>query len=194
MGRYHSAFNPCFAGHCAVLLADGSRIAISKLHAGDMVQSPVGPCKVTAVVKTEPLERVRRGMLCRIGDLWVTPWHPCFIDDQWTFPALVAEESKDCDVPVFSVMLQRDGNPDTHAIDVAGVRCVTLGHGIMTRNGGSDVRAHDFFGSYEAVTNSLATLPRNRFGQLRCAGISRGSDGLAYGFLSVSATPWHLPE
>lgn len=190
MSRYHRSSNPCFAGSCPVLLADGTSIPISNLRPGDSISAPIGPRTVAAVVRTDPHSDTRkRGQLCRIDDLWVTPWHPCLIGGKWTFPAYVAKQAKECNEPVYSVLLEQDEDPNAHVIDVAGVMCVTLGHGVTnSEEGKEDVRAHAFFGDYQNVARSLEELDMDSRGHLRCDGVEKDDNGLACTFVPADAT------
>jgi len=146
------------------------------------VWTPTGARGVAAVLKT----RVRNseGQLRRVGELLVTPWHPIQCQGQWVFPHQVADETLACTGSVYSVLLAPSGHPDSHAIEVGGHICVTLGHGIV--GGGKDARSHPFFGHYRNVVLALARLQADRSGRSRCAGLRRDSrTGLACGFISA---------
>ncbi|KAF2395996.1 hypothetical protein EJ06DRAFT_517193 [Trichodelitschia bisporula] len=173
-GRY----GPCFAGTSPVLLANGSTIPIANLRPGTAVHTPRGARAVVAILETlvsQPLAVLGgRGLL-------VTPWHPVRWGGKWVFPARVAEGWVSYVGPVYSAVLERDGDPEAHCVVVGGVGGVTLGHGV--REGG-DVRSHGFLGDWEGVVASLAGLGEDG-GVLKSTGVRRGVDGRICGFLPV---------
>jgi Hint-domain/VWA / Hh protein intein-like/von Willebrand factor type A domain len=183
MSRYHSSRNPCFEGHCVVQLGDGSDLAVSKLRPGMQVWTPKGSRKIVAVVKTDPMPNPK-DVLCRVGDLWVTPYHPISVSGQWIFPATVAAETKPCRAAVYSILLAFSKDSDAHVIKVAGQDATTLGHGVREQvEGSTDVRAHAFFGDYVKVVRSLMKLTKDKNGQLTSFGLEKSArSGLSCGF------------
>ena len=180
MARYHRSSNPCFEAQSEVRMGDDSSLAVKNLAPGMEVWTPHRVRKVVAVVRTAPRPN-GKDELCRIGDLWVTPYHPIHLNGSWVFPADVADESKGCQSNVYSVLLAYSNNSDAHSIQIGGQRCTTLGHGV--RQGDSDARAHAFFGSHVKVVRSLRKLPKDKNGQLVSAGVSRHPNtGLVCGF------------
>ncbi|EEH07972.1 U-box domain-containing protein [Histoplasma capsulatum G186AR] len=178
MSRYNCRNNPCFAGHCNIRLAErNSSLPIRDIRAGIKVWTPLGPRRVRAVLATA----VKNTILCNIGSLSITPWHPIQVAGDWIFPSHVSEQNVPFSGTVYSVLLDPSPVSDAHAIMVEGHVCVSLGHGIQ---GCNDVRAHPFFGSYPSVLRSLASLPRDVNGILRCSGMKRNPlTGLACGFI-----------
>ena len=182
MARYHSSGNPCFEGQCEVRMGDGSLLAVNKLAPGMQVLTPVGLRKVVAVVKTAAKSK-GKDELCRVGNLWVTPYHPIKQLSRWVFPADVAEETKLCRSSVYSVLLAYSNDTDAHAIEVGGQVAVTLGHGVRQGDSESDARAHEFFGNYVKVVRSLMKVPKGTDGQLVSVGVERSQEtGLVCGF------------
>lgn len=200
MRSYNSSSAPCFAGRTPVrLAAAGERVRISSLRRGHVVATPSGPRKVAAVLETP----VRRQLMVRIEGVLVTPWHPVALptadplsgaDDGhgWVFPAQVIRPGEKVRYTgaIYSVLLERDGDVDAHAIELGGGAGdavpfwgVTLGHGMIEARGGSDVRAHRFFGSYDKVLGSLKGLQRKGQGLVVGGGVRRNkSTGLVVGF------------
>ncbi|KAI0878626.1 U-box domain-containing protein [Hypoxylon argillaceum] len=190
MGRFNQPGAACFAASSPVLLATGREVPVYTLQQGVMVQTPAGPRRVRAMLKT----RVHYNLLCRVEDLLVTPWHPIRTDrsgqSRWAFPADVAEQTAvEYSGIVCSVLLEPDGDVDAHAVRAGGVWGVTLGHGIRS---GGDARAHQFLGDYDAVSAELATLGSGENGVYYGAGVRRDADtGMVCGFKrwpSVSAS------
>ncbi|KAG9027440.1 hypothetical protein FRB95_007775 [Tulasnella sp. JGI-2019a] len=186
MSSYNSRANPCFAGSCLILLADGtSSLRVSDLYAGVRIKTPRGSRKVEKVVKTS-IEGGKAEM-CEIekGDskLVITPWHPIQHDDgRWIFPVDAHDvRMVDCDA-VYSILLEADSDPDAHGAYIGGTLCVTLGHGIKRSE--HDRRAHPFLGSYSDVHKALmnATGSAER-GVVHAVGVERSEKtGLINGF------------
>ncbi|KIX01362.1 uncharacterized protein Z518_09087 [Rhinocladiella mackenziei CBS 650.93] len=191
MSRYNSSSAPCFGGNSKITMADGSRIPIKALKAGVSIWTPVGPRPVVAVVKTRMMGHT--GQLCRVGKLWVTPWHPIKHQGCWVFPRHIAEDIADFEGPVYSVMLGPYRHPDGHAIEIGGQTAVTLGHGVIGDQ--NDVRMHAFFGNYWRVVQSLSQLPADRNGHLRCGSLQRDPrTGLASGFMRPMTNIKSIPR
>ncbi|KAG6018641.1 hypothetical protein E4U41_003688 [Claviceps citrina] len=177
MRRYRDAAGVCFAGSTPVELASGRVVHIRRLRRGTKVRTPTGVRKVALVLRTP----VRDETLCRVGSLLVTPWHPISLEGKtWHFPAVRAHKTVRFTGSVYSVMLQRDGNSRSHAVRVAGIWGVTLGHGLTT---GRDARAHCFLGDYNRVGRSLLQLGADKLGVVQGRGAVRHcTSGLVCGF------------
>ncbi|KAH8649047.1 hint-domain-containing protein [Xylariales sp. PMI_506] len=180
---YNNRDSSCFAASALVSLAGGRKIPIRRLRKGAAVQTPAGPRRVSAVLKTS----VTDVLLCKVGRLLVTPWHPIKMDsnEEWLFPVDAAQVGavrySGC---VYSVLLQRDSDINAHAICVDGVWGVTMGHGIIS---GSDVRAHEFFGDYIQVTKAMMQLDISSNGVARASGVKRSATtGRMCGFKKLS--------
>ncbi|EXJ77932.1 hypothetical protein A1O3_09091 [Capronia epimyces CBS 606.96] len=186
MSSYNSRSAPCFEGNSRIATADGAAIPIKTLTVGTSVWTPMGAREVAAVVKT----RVRRHdevQLCRVGELWVTPWHPLQHEGRWVFPMEIADDTTAFEGDVYSVLLTPSRHVAAHAVEVSGQVCVTLGHGLLRRRG--DVRSHPFLGHYQRVAASLSRLPTDKHGHVESGGLQRnGVTGLACGFMAPQET------
>ncbi|KAI1134649.1 hint-domain-containing protein [Hypoxylon sp. FL0543] len=182
----NTRMGPCFAGSSAVTLASGRQVPIRTLRRGSRLRTPVGSRRVAAVLKTI----VDGAVMCKIGDLVVTPWHPIRIDHagkepEWSFPAHVVLTSDQPQVvlysgAIYSILLQADRSVDAHMLEVGGVWAVALGHGVVR---GSDVRAHRFLGNYGKVARAIARLRPGKDGVALSRGVKRREgDGLVCGF------------
>jgi hypothetical protein len=181
MVSYNRRYGVCFAGDCQVLVEGGKTVALQELKRGMKVVTPKGTRRVGAVVRTA-IESGRL-MMCRIGELKVTPWHPIRVEGKWVFPANEVEaQLEECNA-IYSALLEPDTDVDAHAFEVEGVTAVTLGHGLVESNG-ADARAHPFFGSYTKVLDSLRDLAglESEDGVADCVGVHRDSAGLICGF------------
>ncbi|SPO07478.1 uncharacterized protein DNG_10172 [Cephalotrichum gorgonifer] len=188
MGVYRNVAGPCFAGETPVRLAgDGAgNVLLRDLTCGMAVETPRGARAVLAVLKTP----VEGQIVCRVGDVLVTPWHPVSTDSgkSWVFPAEVTEgEPARYTGAVYSVLLEGGDEPAGHALALGeqGLWGVTLGHGVIAGEG--DVRAHAFLGDHAAVRKSLEGLEaRNGArgdGVVVCGGVKKDGEGLVCGFV-----------
>ncbi|KAK0382852.1 hypothetical protein NLU13_8768, partial [Sarocladium strictum] len=171
ISKYNRSSAPCFAGSTAVELASGRRVSIKRVRRGMRVRTPLGPRRVALVLKTP----VEQGVLCRIGSLLVTPWHPISLDGgkTWDFPANVeAGRLVRYTGAVYSVMLERDARTASHAIRVEDAWGVTLGHG-MTATCDEDIRGHAFWGDWARVSKEVMRLGVSRGGVAVGAGVER---------------------
>ncbi|OAQ96106.1 hypothetical protein LLEC1_07354 [Akanthomyces lecanii] len=174
MSSYRNSRGVCFAGSTLVQLASGRDIEMRRVRRGMKLQTPLGSRKVAAVLRTP----VKDETLCRMGAVLVTPWHPISLDGKaWTFPAYSADKAVRYTGSIYSIMLQRDRSADAHALRLNaghghGLWGVTLGHGVAS---GGDVRAHVFFGDYNAVGKSLLGLNVGLRGEFIGSGVGRDS-------------------
>ncbi|KAM0190999.1 hypothetical protein ACHAPI_009062 [Fusarium lateritium] len=177
MSKYRNSSGVCFAASTDVTLASGRIVQIRKLRRGMKVRTPRGSRRVAMVLKTP----VEREVLCRVGKVLVTPWHPVSGDGKrWDFPANRADAAVVYTGCIYSVLLERDASAAAHSIRVGDMWGVTLGHGLTT---GTDVRAHTFFGDYNAVGKSLLALQRRGNGIVIGGGVERDEEaGLVTGF------------
>lgn len=176
MSVYRSSSAPCFAGE-TIVGVEGGRVMIRELKRGMVVKTPVGGRRVVSVLKTPAEGQI----ICRVGDVLVTPWHPVSPDgENWIFPAEATSRDPELYTgAVYSVLLEASPDPAAHAISVgSGHWGVTLGHGVLT---GDDVRAHAFLGDYGAVGRELEVLGGGE-GVVVGGGVRRDARGVVCGF------------
>lgn len=144
MSMYNSRSNPCFAGHCTVLMGDGTTKTVDSLARGDCVKVPNnGVAQVRCVVKT-----ICYGGRCDLvhlpGGLVITPWHPVRLQGAtcWSFPNTLAQPIKSTCAAVYSFVLD-----SSHVLFINGMQCVTLGHGVVS----DAVASHPYFGSAQVI-------------------------------------------
>jgi hypothetical protein len=184
MARFHNSGGGCFDGNCLVRLADETRLPIKWLQPRMRVWTPMGPRLVRAVVKQVHPRSAESFKLVRVGQVWLTPWHPLKHDGRWTFPDEIAEQRIRSRGDIYSVLLEASSDTEAHAIEVGGETCVTLGHGLIDKSLSNDVRAHPFFGNYDTAKNDLQYLPTNKKGQHLSQGLRReGLTGLVCGWV-----------
>jgi hypothetical protein len=192
MATYNSNSAPCFAGECLVKMGNGERQSIETLRPGMKVWTAAGERAIISVLRTDATDEPLK--LCRLGDLLVTPWHPIQHRERWIFPINLAEPTvSTSNNRVFSLLLAPDTNPEAHTIEIGGMVCVTLGHGLSVPDSTTvDARVHPFFGDYLRVSMAAMRLPLDENKHLRCGGMLRHSKtDLVCGF--VAATDYEHP-
>lgn len=175
----------CFAHGSPVLLDTGASVAIENLSSGTGVYTMAGSRRVVGLLRTY----VENEVLCELNGILVSAWHPVSFDGvTWYFPVLLTINPVLYTGDIYSVLLEADGSPSAHAVQVGGLWGACLGHGITQNDTGmTDVRAHAFFGDYIAVCDSMAVL-RTWNGAYQCYGVDRDKQtGLVRGFRNVKA-------
>ena len=154
MQKYLNRGGGCFAGDCHVhvVSSEGSATLtrVDAVQKGDTVLAHDGTAQtVVCVVRTAvPSGRIEMRRFADSG-LTLTPYHPMLVGGEWVFPTDAAQAE--------TVMLEASYVYDyvlsgVHAVQVNGVSCVTLGHGIET-----GAARHAYFGS-AAVVDDLARM------------------------------------
>ncbi|KAI5919562.1 hypothetical protein F4810DRAFT_686705 [Camillea tinctor] len=189
-GNYsmRDAFNnpsgPCFENGRVKRPGDAFRW-LSDLRRGDYVETLCGPKAVVGILKTPCNTKLRKVVS---GDgkqtLLLTDWHPIFHGDSWVFPFTNTNQCDEYEGYIYSLVLEQDPkeqnpNPDAHSVNINGVWCATLGHGITE---GTDMRAHKFLGDWRAVMSELEKLWSGRECASMSSGTKKGKDGLVCGF------------
>ncbi len=145
ISNYNNNNNPCFAGSCLVMMADGNTKRVDKIKKGDLVKCQVDSdqtASVRCVLKTICAKSKANLVLTETG-LLITPWHPILCGEEWEFPANLEEcniEYLACNA-VYSFVLDRH-----HTISINQTTCVTLGHDFV-----GPVISHPYFGSQQVV-------------------------------------------
>jgi hypothetical protein len=137
----------CWAPGSKVFMADLSEKAIECVQRGDKIWGLTGPATVEYVVELGTVEDTQP--MVKLGDLWITPWHPVLHGPTWTFPANLAP-IVNCKMPkVYNLVLDK-----SHIVNISGILSVTLGHGFK-----GPVIQHEFFGDKECILRDLAAQP-----------------------------------
>ncbi|KAG8949154.1 hypothetical protein FRC04_008952 [Tulasnella sp. 424] len=157
MAIYNSRSAPCFAGSSIIELSDGEKVPVEHLLVGSSVKTPLGNAKVIGIVRTTSTDGSFD--LCKLGDgLLITPWHPVYVSQEgtWRFPADVVTPRQTACNSVYSIVLEENQDPDGHAVFIGGIRCVTMGHGVVDP---ADVRSHPFLANHFSVMQALKAHP-----------------------------------
>ncbi|KIO29450.1 hypothetical protein M407DRAFT_21510 [Tulasnella calospora MUT 4182] len=182
MSKYNSRSAPCFAGSSVIQLSTGENIAVQRLLVGSSVKTPVGSAKVTGIVRT--FSPSCSFDLCELGaGILITPWHPVYVTEEgtWRFPADIATPKQTACDSVYSLILEENEDSDGHAVFIGGIRCVTMGHGVVDP---VDVRSHPFLSNHLSVIRALETHPRFAKGPVEALGTVKDAEtGLMCGFM-----------
>lgn len=169
-------------------MADGSYTKVSELKkdqavaivqnakttTGDVVVEISAAAKVRCVVRTDCPQGQEKLVALNDGKLLITPWHPALHEGRWVFPADIAPQRLMPCPAVYNVLLDSG-----HRLEVGGVECVTLGHGIEQ----DKVAAHEYYGSRRVVSD-LEGMPGFEHGLLhfQAGPVARSDDGRIIGF------------
>ncbi|KAG9046476.1 hypothetical protein FS837_004319 [Tulasnella sp. UAMH 9824] len=182
MSRYNSRSAPCFAGSSIIQLSSGDVIPVQRLVVGSSVKTPLGSAKVIGIVRTSSSSGSFD--LCELGDgLLITPWHPVYVAEEgsWRFPADIATPKQATCDSVYSLILEENEDSDGHAVFIGGIRCVTMGHGVVDPG---DVRSHPFLSNHVSVMQALKTHPEFATGPVDAFGTVKDTEtGLMCGFM-----------
>jgi len=148
MASYNDCYGGCVDGASLVLLACGGQRRVADLVKGDRVMGPSGSqVEVACLVR----------MVCQSGcaelvdltdSLRITPYHPVYVDNVWSFPAERATVHKRPCEALYSFILH--GAPSMY---IGGLLCIALGHGL--KQGAAE---HSYFGT-SRVLHDVAKLP-----------------------------------
>ena len=143
-----SAFNDpgggCFDINSRINMADGSTKLLKDIQKNDIVMTmtydgEINMSKVICLVETNITNKMQK--MCKIDNLYITPWHPILYNNKWVHPEMVIKsELVKCD-SMATMVLQ-----DNHIVIINDIPCITLGH-----NYTYDVLNHPFYGTYAII-------------------------------------------
>ena len=96
--------------------------------------------------------------VCSVNEMLISPFHPIFVFNRWTFPWTEFKIQKKYISSFYSIVLDRH---DTVLINFIPV--ITLGHSLNSNS----VTKHDYFGT-EKVINDLKLVPGYDTGLIEC--------------------------
>ena len=138
----------CWAPGSMVLMADGLSLKpIETVRKGDVVWTTVGNATVQYALELGMKDAGQS--MCKVGHLWLTPWHPVFVNNKWQLPNDLSPLVERLQPKVYNLVLDQG-----HVINVSGVLSCTLGHNIK-----GPVIEHSFFGDKEKILRDIALLP-----------------------------------
>ena len=138
----------CWAPGSMVLMADGLSLKpIEDVRKSDVVWTTVGNATVEYALELGTKDAGQS--MCKVGHLWLTPWHPVFINNKWQLPSDLSPLVERLQPKVYNLMLDQG-----HVINVSGVLSCTLGHGLK-----GPVIEHSFFGDKMKLVRDITLVP-----------------------------------
>lgn len=138
----------CWAPGSMVLMADGLSLKpIEDVRKGDVVWTTVGNATVEYALELGTKDAGQS--MCKVGHLWLTPWHPVFINNKWQLPSDLSPIVERLQPKVYNLILDQG-----HVINVSGVLSCTLGHNLK-----GAVIEHSFFGDKMKIVRDITLVP-----------------------------------
>jgi hypothetical protein len=138
----------CWAPGSMVLMADGLSLKpIEDVRKGDIVWTTVGNATVEYALELGTKDAGQS--MCKVGHLWLTPWHPVFVNNKWQLPSDLSPLVERLQPKVYNLILDQG-----HVINVSGVLSCTLGHNIK-----GPIIEHSFFGDKMKVIRDITLVP-----------------------------------
>lgn len=159
MNEYNSRnlSNPCFHGECLIRMEDNSLKKVNMLEKNDIVWTPNGPAKLICLLQTNIKPWAGGSGMCDMVELsrsqeedslYITPYHPVFIDNSWKFPININQAiPTKCDA-IYSILLE-----EHHVVEINGIQCICLAH-----NMNNGILEHNYYGTNKVV-NDMKIMP-----------------------------------
>ena len=150
---YNNSAGPCFDGNCMITLHNSQTIKVNQLKKGDKVltledHNNLNHTKIATVrciLKT--LIKGELANLVNIFGLIITPRHPIFTMNGWTFPNRCASPKMMKCEAIYSILLDTG-----HVVFINDIACICLGHGFK-----NSILEHNYLGT-SAVINDLREM------------------------------------
>ena len=150
---YNNSAGPCFDGNCMITLHNSKSIKVNQLKKGDKVltlcdHNNLNITKIATVrciLKTVIKEGYAN--LVNLFGLIITPRHPIFTMNGWTFPNRCASSKMIKCEAIYSIVLDTD-----HVVFINDIACICLGHGFK-----NSILEHDYLGT-NAIINDLRVM------------------------------------
>jgi Mg-chelatase subunit ChlD len=147
MSLINTPYGGCWAPGSMIIMADGNKKPIEDVRKGDMVWTLSGTAMVEYALELGTSQASQP--MVKLGDLWITPWHPVLDNLVWTTPQSLGSISERIMPKVYNLILSRG-----HVVQISGILSVTLGHG-LNRVGVE----HSYFGNKKLVLRDLENQP-----------------------------------
>lgn len=144
MAAFNNAGGGCFDANSKISMADGSKKLAKDLKKNDLIltlnkDGDYSLTDVLCVVETKIVSKERE--MCKIGELYITPWHPIKYNNKWVFPKnIVNSELVQCE-SMITLVLETD-----HILIVDDIPCISLGH-----NYKDSILNHSFYGTSRVI-------------------------------------------
>jgi len=128
----------CFDGDSYITLSNDCKKLVKDIEIGDCVKTAVGSNAIVEyIVKTD----IEDKLLCNINNMWITPWHPIFVNKEWKYPKDITKPKENKCSAVYSLAISNG-----HAVFINDIIVATLGHEFK-----DDVVKHEYFGSKKVI-------------------------------------------
>lgn len=160
MSRYVNSGGGCFAYWCRIKLFNGSYKRLDELNSNDLLftnasdendASTAG--RIKYIIKTKPING--SAQMCKIGDLYITEWHPVNHDGVWKWPNQITDTFNQRLDWYYNIILdQSNGETNAHSVIIENIECITMAHNIRSFDEQNSILEHSYFGTNQ-VTNDL---------------------------------------
>ena len=156
MENYYRSDSVCFDGEGTVLLANNTFIKVNELKKGDRLFNMNNiQCKVVCVIKQNINDVLD---VCSVNDMLISPYHPIFLFNKWTYPATEFKIQKKFITSFYNIVLD---NNDSIVINFIPV--ITLGHNLNA----NPITKHDYFGTSK-IKDDLKLIKGYDEGLIEC--------------------------
>ena len=144
MAAFNNAGGGCFDINSKISMADGSKKLAKDLKKDDLIltitkEGDYSISDVLCVVETKIDSKERE--MCKIDELYITPWHPIKYNNEWVFPEnIVKSKLVKCE-SMITLVLKTD-----HILIVDDIPCISLGH-----NYKDSILNHSFYGTSKVI-------------------------------------------
>jgi Mg-chelatase subunit ChlD len=142
MSTYYVQSGGCFDGFGKVLMYDNKTNksyykSVSEIMKGDTVYCPQNSTKFARIVCVLKLKVNKEILMNNINGIKITPFHPVFYNDIWSFPKDINQSEMTQIDYMYDFVLDSG-----HIVKINNIDVITLGHGFDF----NDVVKHDYFG------------------------------------------------
>ena len=142
MQSYYNQSAGCYDGNGIVKMYDNSKKKVQDLVKGDEILTRNnGKAYVKCLIRTNITKD--KIPMCKINDLYITPYHPIYINNNWMFPKDYVTTEDVIMESVYNVVLT---NGDS--LYVNNTLVVSLGHNIT-----DDVARHSYLGTNNVIND-----------------------------------------
>ena len=144
---FYNTGGGCWAPGTMIRMADNKYMEIENIRKGMYVWTVSGPALVEYALVLGSKNQTQ--VMCQVGKLWITPWHPILINNEWKHPETITPMVNRIMPIVYNLILDRG-----YIIEADDIQTVTLGHGLK-----GNIIEHDFFGNKQKILDDLKDLP-----------------------------------
>jgi hypothetical protein len=148
INQLYIAAGGCWAPGTKILMSDITYMSIENILPGMMVWTPYGNARVEYMLKMGT--KIQPQVMCKVGNLVLTPWHPIMCIDMWIHPISIAPTVNYNMPNVYNLILDKG-----HIVSADDIMTITLGHGFKNNK----ITEHNFFGNKQKILDDMKDLP-----------------------------------